>query len=295
MATTLGKKRVIKGAESFFQIFLGFEKLKIMIINSNIAAQSSANALGANQVALSRSLARLSSGSKIVNPSDDAGGLAVSLQLDAKAQRTDAAKSNIANAISFTQVQEGYLKKVGKAFDRMGELAMLAQDVTKSADDLTAYDAEFQKLGVFITTTATKDFNGTSLFSTTALAINTDETGGIFSMAGMNLGTTAAAIALTNIASAANAATALTTVKTETTTLATARANIGVDQLTLSYTSDQLTVSSENLSAASSMIKDVNVATESVAFAKHTMMVQSATSMLAQANQLPQSLMKLLG
>ena len=266
-----------------------------MIINSNIAAQSSANALGANQVALSRSLARLSSGSKIVNPSDDAGGLAVSLQLDAKAQRTDAAKSNIANAISFTQVQEGYLKKVGKAFDRMGELAMLAQDVTKSADDLTAYDAEFQKLGVFITTTATKDFNGTSLFSTTALAINTDETGGIFSMAGMNLGTTAAAIALTNIASAANAATALTTVKTETTTLATARANIGVDQLTLSYTSDQLTVSSENLSAASSMIKDVNVATESVAFAKHTMMVQSATSMLAQANQLPQSLMKLLG
>ena len=266
-----------------------------MVISSNIAAQSSANALGANQVALSRSLARLSSGSKIGNPSDDAGGLAVSLQLDAKAQRTDAAKSNIANAISFTQAQDGYLKKVGKALDRMGELAMLAQDVTKSTDDRTAYNAEFQKLGAFITTTATKDFNGTSLFSATALAINTDETGGTFSMAGINLSTTAVAIATNNLSTAANAVTALTTVKTAITALATARANIGVDQATLSYTSDQLTVSFENLTAASSMIKDVNVATESVAYAKHNMMVQSATSMLAQANQLSQGVMKLLG
>jgi len=269
-----------------------------MVINSNIAAQSSANALGANQVALARSLARLSSGSKIVNPSDDAGGLAVSLQLDAKAQRTDAAKSNIANAISFTQAQDGYLKKVGKALDRMGELSMLAQDVTKSADDRTAYNAEFQKLGAFITTTASKDFNGTSLFSATALAINTDETGGTFSMAGMNLNSTVVALAMgegNNIATAGAAATTLSNVKLATAALATARANIGVDQATLSYTSDQLTVSFENLTAASSMIKDVNVATESVAYAKHNMMVQSATSMLAQANQLSQGVMKLLG
>ena len=269
-----------------------------MVINSNIAAQSSANALGANQVALSRSLARLSSGSKIVNPSDDAGGLAVSLQLDAKAQRTDAAKSNIANAISFTQAQDGYLKKVGKALDRMGELAMLAQDVTKSTDDRTAYNAEFQKLGAFITTTATKDFNGTSLFSATALAINTDETGGTFSMAGMNLGATAfssVTVATNTVLSTSFAAAAMGTVKTAITALALARANIGVDQATLSYTSDQLTVSFENLTAASSMIKDVNVATESVAYAKHNMMVQSATSMLAQANQLSQGVMKLLG
>ena len=269
-----------------------------MVISSNIAAQSSANALGANQVALSRSLARLSSGSKIVNPSDDAGGLAVSLQLDAKAQRTDAAKSNIANAISFTQVQEGYLKKVGKALDRMGELAMLAQDVTKSTDDLTAYNAEFQKLGAFIADTATKNFNGTPLFGATALDITTDEAGGTFSMAAMDLNFTVVALAMgegNNIATAGAAATTLSYVKSAATVLALARANIGVDQATLSYTSDQLTVSSENLAVASSMIKDVNVATESVAFTKHTMMVQSATSMLAQANQLPQSLMKLLG
>ena len=268
-----------------------------MVISSNIAAQSSANALGANQVALSRSLARLSSGSKIVNPSDDAGGLAVSLQLDAKAQRTDAAKSNIANAISFTQVQEGYLKKVGKAFDRMGELAMLAQDVTKSADDRTAYNAEFQKLGNFVIDTAAKKFNGTSLFTNSAgpLGITTDEAGGTFSMAEMNLLHTVTFMGASNLLTAANAAQALGAVKGANTEVALARANIGVDQATLIYTSDQLTVSSENLSAASSMIKDVNVATESVAFAKHTMMVQSATSMLAQANQLPQSLMKLLG
>ncbi|MSU33232.1 MAG: hypothetical protein EXS25_11395 [Pedosphaera sp.] len=73
-----------------------------MVINLNTAALSSAHTLGANQVALTRSLARLSSGSKLVNPSDNAGGLAVSLQLDSKIQRIDAAKSNIANAITFT-------------------------------------------------------------------------------------------------------------------------------------------------------------------------------------------------
>jgi flagellin len=84
---------------------------------------------------LSKSLARLSSGQKIVNPSDDAAGLAVASRLDAQIQRTNAAKTNVSNAVSFTQTQDGYLKKIGKALDRMSELTLLAQDVTKSDAD----------------------------------------------------------------------------------------------------------------------------------------------------------------
>src|SRR3954468_6291388 len=112
-----------------------------MIINTNTSAQVSANNLQASSAALSRSLARLSSGSKIVNPSDDAAGLAVSSRLDAQVQRLSAASSNVGNAISFTQTQDGYLSKIGKALQRMSELSVLAQDVTKTDADRSLYNA----------------------------------------------------------------------------------------------------------------------------------------------------------
>src|SRR5690242_8748372 len=99
-----------------------------MIINTNTSAQVSANNLQASSAALSKSLARLSSGSKIINPADDAAGLAVASRLDATVQRLNAANSNVGNAVSFTQAQDGYLKKITKALDRMSELALLAQD-----------------------------------------------------------------------------------------------------------------------------------------------------------------------
>ncbi|MFA6546504.1 MAG: flagellin, partial [Limisphaerales bacterium] len=122
-----------------------------MIINTNLAAQVAANNLGANQTQLTKSLSRLSSGSKIVNPADDAAGLAVASRLDAQVQRTDAARGNVGNAVSFTQTQDGYLKKVAKALDRMSELSILAQDVTKSNADRTLYNAEFTQLGAYVT------------------------------------------------------------------------------------------------------------------------------------------------
>src|SRR3954465_12800800 len=137
-----------------------------MIINTNTSAQVSANNLQASSAALSRSLARLSSGSKIVNPSDDAGGLAVASRLDAQVQRLSAANNNVGNAVSFTQTQDGYLKKISKAFDRMSELALLAQDATKTDDDRALYDVEFQQLSAYITSASNRDFNGVSLFST---------------------------------------------------------------------------------------------------------------------------------
>lgn len=92
-----------------------------MVINTNTHAIAAATNLQSSEAMLSKSLARLSSGSKIVNPADDAAGLAVSMRLDAQIARLTAAKSNVGNAISFTQTQDGYLKKIAKALDRMSE------------------------------------------------------------------------------------------------------------------------------------------------------------------------------
>src|SRR3954468_22945522 len=142
-----------------------------MIINTNTSAQVSANNLQASSAALSRSLARLSSGSKITNPSDDAAGLAVAQRLDAQVQRLSAANSNVGNAVSFTQTQDGYLKKFSKALDRMSELSILAQDATKTDQDRALYDVEYQQLSGYVSSAAGQKFNGVDLFSTNAIDI----------------------------------------------------------------------------------------------------------------------------
>lgn len=266
-----------------------------MVINTNIAAQVSANNLQSVQAQLGKSLARLSSGSRIISPADDAAGLAVASRLNAQVQRTNAAKSNVGNAVSFTQTQDGYLKKVAKAFDRMSELSLLSQDVTKTDGDRALYDSEFSQLAAYITNAATKDFNGVSLFSGAALAVTIDADGNTFSMAGINLGVAAYTAATgASIATVATAATALTNVKAAITQLSSDRASIGAYQSRLNLTAEQLTISGENLVAASSRIQDVDMAEASTQYARENILVQSGTAMLAQANQLPQSVLKLL-
>lgn len=266
-----------------------------MVINTNIQAQTAASNLNASQTMLSRSLARLSSGSKIVNPSDDAAGLAVSSRLDAQTRRLDAAKSNVGNAISYTQVQDGYLKKIAGALDRMSELAILAQDDTKSNADRGLYDAEFQQISSYITNTANKDFNGVSLFSNVSVSVTVDSDGNTFSMNGVDLGAaTYTSATAANVATKAGAVSALTVVKAAITQLATDRATIGAYQSRMQFTSEQLTVSRENLNAAASRIKDVDIAEESTQYARYQILVNSGTAMLAQANQLPQSVLRLL-
>ena len=137
-----------------------------MVINTNIQALSASASLQSSQAMLAKSLNRLSSGSKITNPSDDAAGVAVAMRLDSQIKRTDAAKTNVINAISFTQTQDGYLKKIAKALDRMSELTLLAQDVTKGDSDRALYNTEFSQLSAYVNNSATKEFNGVSLFAT---------------------------------------------------------------------------------------------------------------------------------
>src|SRR5258708_29436720 len=114
-----------------------------MVINTNVSAQSSSRLLTESSTQLSKSLARLSSGSKFTSPEDDVAGIAVSMRFDAQINRIDAATSNVNNAVSYSQTQDGFLQKVAKALDRMSELSVLSQDVTKSSSDRGLYQKEF--------------------------------------------------------------------------------------------------------------------------------------------------------
>src|SRR2546426_898325 len=266
-----------------------------MVINTNISAQSSARLLSESSSMLAKSLARLSSGSKIVSPEDDAAGLAVSMRFDAQINRVNATKDNVINAISFNQTQDGFMSKVAKALDRMSELSILSQDVTKSDSDRTLYQKEFLKLGQYIDDLATKDFNSVSLFGGATLNVTTDSEGNTFAMAGVDLAASAYTTATGgDVSTTAGAATALTDVKAAITQLANDRATVGANITRLSYTSEQLGVLHDNLSAANSRIKDVDVANESTQFARYNILVQAGTAMLAQANATPNPTLRLL-
>jgi flagellin len=270
-------------------------------LNTNMASITAATNLNTSTSSLNNALAELSSGSKIVNPSDDPAGLAESIALTAQIGQTNAANSNVSNAISFSQTQDGYLAQVGSALDQMSTLAVEAQDPTKSSSQLSDYNQEFAALANYITSTGNAGYNGVSLFSGTdnsttgGLAITTDGNGTTFTMTAVNL-TAAAYTGATgaNISTSTGAAAALTSVATAITALATDRANVGANEERLNYTSTELGVLTNNLTAANSTLMDVNVATESTAYAQDQILVQSGTAMLAQANQNPQNILKLL-
>src|SRR5258708_15236284 len=198
-----------------------------MVINTNLPAQTAASDLLLSQANLGKSLARLSSGSKIVTPADDAAGLVDASRLDAQIKRIDAANANVGNATSFTQTQAGYLKNIAQAFDRMGELAILAQDVTKSDADRSLFNAEFQQLTTFVNNAASKDFNGVSLFSTAALSVNVDSVHDVFTMNVVDLTAPVYATTLAaDITTRARASAALTNARSAINQLASDRAPI---------------------------------------------------------------------
>ncbi len=140
-----------------------------MVINTNTTSLFARRTLEASNMALGKSLARLSSGSKIVSPEDDAAGLAVSMKFRAEISRVGSATANVGNAISFSQTQDGFLGTVDTALRRMSELAVLAADQTKSNSDVENYQKEFSELKEFISRTAGKTFNGVGLFSSATL------------------------------------------------------------------------------------------------------------------------------
>jgi len=275
-----------------------------VVINTNYAATIAANNLANSSSMLQRSLNRLSSGSKIVSPSDDAGGLAVSMKLSAAATRSDAAANNIGNVTSYLQTQDGVLQTGGKVLDRMSQLWTLYQDPTKNSSDLSNYDAEYKQLQKELSSLTKESFNGVNLFGSsgsgvvTSVGVSQDTTQSV-SITAKDLASTDTTVGLGTLSDSAGAGslssiTSIATINTAIQNVATFRANNGAEQSRLGFASEVLTTNKANLQAANSRITDVDVAQESTQLARWNVLVQSGTAMLAQANQSAQSALRLI-
>ena len=266
-----------------------------VVINTNYSATIASNNLATSNAMLQKSLNRLSSGSKIVNPSDDAGGLAVSMKLSAAAVRQGAVATNIGNAVSLLQTQDGALKVTGEVLQRISELRVLDDDVTKSSSDKANYNAEFTALQAQLTANSGESFNGVSLFGSTSIgSVGVTESGGTtVAIAARDLTSSSTGVG-TITAAASLGAVSIAQVSTAIENVATMRATNGSEQSRLGFASELVTTNKANLEAANSQITDVDVAAESTQLARWNVLVQAGTSMLAQANQAPQSALKLL-
>ena len=273
-----------------------------MIINTNTGSANAARILADSTSALQKSLKRLSTGSRIASIDDDAGGSAVASKFSAQVTRLNASRANVGNMISFSQTQDGYMEKVAGALERMSELAMLATDETKSTTDLALYQKEFSELKEFIDDVTDKDFNGLSLFANTDRSVTvdtaTDGTAATVTISAANL--TASAYtgvidASSKVTSSTWAAATLQLVQTAISQLASDRSQVGANISRLETERNTISILRDNLSAARSRITDVDVAEESANFARQQILVQSGTAMLAQANVIPQSALRLIG
>jgi len=293
-------------------------------INTNTAASSASYYLSKNNASLQKSLNRLSSGSRITQPADDAGGLAVSMKLRGTISRLSGVEKNIDNAISFLQVQDGVLESAGKILDRMAELKALSQDVLKNSSDIANYNAEFKNLQVQLYQSSETKFNGVSLFATTnstgsatfntvgsgnTVSIFTSATGESGSIVSINKSTMLAALTIE-----ASSVSTKKTFQDSTTTgtysfgaatvgdafnlgdvsvavftqalqnVATLRAENGGSVSRLQFAKESAGQQRTNLEAANGRIMDVDIARESTQLAKFNILVQASASMLSQAN-----------
>jgi flagellin len=288
-------------------------------VNTNTASTFAAYNLTNTNVQLQKSLQRLSSGSRINSAYDDAGGLAVSMKLSAAIRRTEATQSNVNNAMSFLETQDGALRNAEKVVSRMAELVHLSTDITKTTTDKALYQTEFSRLQAQLASIQAESFNGITLFSTGGIASGTvDNTGSSISVvtsqdgsqtvaatrvdlgavrffagtgAGGNIGAATSDAVFQNVTTAAAA---ISTMTNALQNLATLRAHNGAEQNRLNFASDLLAINKVNLEAANGRIVDLDIAAESANLARLNILQQAGTAMLAQANQSTQSLLRLL-
>lgn len=271
-----------------------------VVLNSNPSASYAALNLSKSSTLLQKSLTRLSSGSKIATTDDDAGGTAVSMKLRAAIKRTDAAATNVANAISFLQTQAGSLKSIASALARMAELGIFASDGTKSSRDIANYSTEYSNLATELGKLSSDSFNGISLFSTGSaghpstgnLTVFISEDG----QQTMTITQGAVAAKWATISTGLEAATGInaTAITTSIQEISTLMADNGAQASRLQFALDSLNTNKINLEAANSRIYDVDVAAETTMLAKANILVQSGAAMLSQANSASQIALKLL-
>ena len=293
----------------------------MITVNTNMVSSWAAYNLNNTNTNLQRSLARLSSGSRINSSYDDAGGLAVSMKLSAAIRRTEASQSNINNTLAMLQTQDGALKSAEKVLTRMSELIQLSGDVTKSTNDRALYQTEYESLQGQMVDLVDEQFNGVNMFTNggwNAQIDNTSTSGNTLTVVLSQDGGQTTSITQSDLGSVAvyvgtasgaglngvttddifqnitTAAAAITTVNQAIQNLASLRASNGSEQVRLTFAADMLAINRNNLQAANSQILDVDVAAESANLAKQNILQQAGTSMLAQANMSSQSVLRLL-
>ena len=260
-------------------------------INTNTTAINAAYNLNQSNAKLQQAMAELSSGSKIVNPSDDAGGLAVSLQMNATIAQASAQNTNIADAQSYLQTQDGSINVASSILNRVQELSTMAADPTKSTSETAAYNTEFLQLQTQLNNVAAGKFNGVSMFgATSGMSVGTSPDNGSETIGATNLTTDAGTVSTaTSLAGVTQAA-----LTTAITAVATEAANNGAESSGLNFASQTLSAESTNMQAAVGRITDVDVASESTALAQDNVLVQAGAAMLSQANSSSQIALKLL-
>ena len=274
-------------------------------INHNAAATNAYRNLSVTDSQMSKSLEKLSSGFRINRAADDAAGLAISEKLRGQVNGLNAASANAQNGISLLQTAEGGLSEQHSILQRMRELTVQSGNDTNTAEDRGYIKAEVDALALEITRISTDtEFNGQKLLNATGGGA---KDGKFNFQVGANNGqvisVTIAASSATDLGvnaldvttgTAAGTTTALTAIDNAIKLVSTSRSNLGANQNRLEHTVANLNVSSENLAASESRIRDTDMAKEMMAFTRSQILSQAGTAMLAQANQAPQGVLSLL-
>ena len=222
----------------------------------------------------------------------DPANFSMASQFDSQVHRMDAALSNAGNAMSMLQTQDGTLRSIGNALNRMGELAILAQDVTKSDSDRALYAEEFAQLKIMVSDSAGMRFNGVEMFGNQSRAVTVGEDGGTTELPAINLQADPYAAAVANetaIDTLDNAAAALATVKEGMSQVSADRAKVGAAQVSLEAESARLTEARSSLTSASSRITDVNYAHAVTKKSAAQVQLQMATAVLAHKSLNPEA------
>lgn len=272
-----------------------------MRINNNIAAMNTQSRLASAQGAQAKSLEKLSSGLRINKAGDDAAGLAISEKMRGQIGGLNQAVRNAQDGISLIQTAEGGLNETHSILNRMRELAVQSANDTNTDADRGEIQKEVTALSSEITRIAANtQFNGQELldgtFTTKQFHIGANEDQTVtLSVLDMSAAATGLDVAKVNVSTQVGANDAIGFVDAAITKVSSERAMLGATQNRLDHTINNLTTTSENLTAAESRIRDVDMAKEMMNFTKNNILSQASTAMLAQANQMPQGVLQLLG
>lgn len=271
-----------------------------IIVNNNPASISAQRNLSVSSDSLSRSVERLSSGLRITRAADDAAGLGLSETLRAHIRSINQAVRNSSDGISLTQIADGGASTIGNLLSRLRELASQSSSGTVGSTERSYIDSEFLALRSEIDRIAqVTEFNGQALLSGSSINFTVQVgfksgSGNTLSLSLNDLTISSLGISSVNVSTSANAQSALGNIDSAISAVATARAEYGSLQNRFEATISNLQISSENLTAAESRIRDADVAYETSQFTKNQVLVQTGIAVLAQANTLPQQALALL-